>query len=109
MVQGSVRAMKTLLSLCSIVLLLSGGVLSCPGAPRPPGCSRPSSCFFAYPYAGDGAGFQSGGSPPINPDPLAGPLYGQPPVYGDYGGFPGQNFMRAQGGCIHSCGWGKKK
>ena len=21
----------------------------------------------------------------------------------------GQNFMRAQGGCIHSCGWGKKK
>ena len=23
--------------------------------------------------------------------------------------FPGQNFMRAQGGCIHSCGWGKKK
>ena len=23
--------------------------------------------------------------------------------------FPGENFMRAQGGCIHSCGWGKKK
>ena len=99
--------MRTLFPLCSIVLLLGEGVLPCP---RPPYCSRPSSCFFAYPYSGGAgdaaaAGFQSGGSPPIYPDPL----YGQPPAYVDYGSFPGQNFVRAQGGCIHSCGWGKKK
>ena len=40
--------------------------------------------------------------PPFNPYPFSGGL--------DYGLLPaGQNFMRAQGGCIHSCGWGKKK
>ena len=52
-----------------------------------------------------GGGFQSSplalAAPPSNPAPLSGPP--------DYGLSPGQNFMRAQGGCIHSCGWGRKK
>ena len=41
--------------------------------------------------------------PPFNPYPFSGGL--------DYSGLlpVAQNFMRAQGGCIHSCGWGKKK
>ena len=38
--------------------------------------------------------------------PYSGPVDSGPL---DYGLNPGQNFMRAQGGCIHSCGWGKKK
>ena len=42
----------------------------------------------------------------VNGYPYSGPLYSGPV---DYGLNPGQNFMRAQGGCIHSCGWGKKK
>ena len=43
-----------------------------------------------------GNGFQSS---PLGPAPA--PM--------DYGLNLAENFMRAQGGCIHSCGWGKKK
>ena len=50
--------------------------------------------------------YQSEAPIDVNWHPYSGPVDSGPM---DYGLNPGQNFMRAQGGCIHYCGWGKKK
>ena len=98
-----VNTMKTMLPLCCIVLLLSGGVLSC-------GFTEP--CYPYCPPPGGWGDWRSDtpavnprsrakyredlrSSAPANPAPLRGPLaYGLGLV---------QDYMRAQGG------WGKKK
>ena len=99
--------MNMLLPLCFLVFLLCGDVLACPRGTLP----FPMAAPAVGPLA-DGTGVLYGGggfqsSPLANPNPAPG-------VFMDYrmdydGIYPGQNFMRAQGGCIHSCGWGKKK
>ena len=99
--------MKLLLALCFLVLLLCGDVLPCLSRGTQP---FPMAAPAVSPYA-DGTGVLYGGgfqsSPLANPNPAPG---GFMDYRMDYDGiFPGQNFIRAQGGCIHSCGWGKKK
>ena len=114
--------MKTLLPICFLVSFLCGSVLPCFGGMgsfyRPSSVAeRREACIKMYgpvfctdsiinPQA-DGTGVLYGGgfqsSPLANPSPAPG---GFMDYRMDYGGiFPGQNFMRAQGGCIHSCGW----
>ena len=98
--------MKTLLPLCFLVSFLCGSVLPCFGgmgggrwiAPR----FYSSELAPAVNPLADGTGVLYGNgfqSSPLGPAPA--------PV--DYGLNLAENFMRAQGGCIHSCGWGKKK
>ena len=127
--------MKTLLPLCFLVSFLCGGVLPCPGG-MGGGWGSPDvvidSCIQMIgpgPFCeGLGMGgfygksvrfYSSDVAPAVNPyADGTGVLYGNgfqssplgpAPAPVDYGQYPGQNFMRAQGGCIHSCGWGKKK
>ena len=76
-----------------------------PGCP-PAGCpvatgKCPSMTFFDYslPSAGAVEEVMGGLVRPLSRAEMAAPLPLQ----------VGQTFMRAQGGCIHSCGWGRKK
>ena len=103
-----------------VVLLLVSGLEAGPN-PAPMPAPEPAPWFYI-----NGVGFANGvlgangnpyapapvpqlmyappvNPPPFNPYPYSGGL--------DYSGLlpVAQNFMRAQGGCIHSCGWGKKK
>merc|ERR1711992_192110 len=108
----------------AVLLLLSGleaGPAPAPApapAPEPQRGGSPPISPYAFPmYGGGGFGLpalpdlygapapvpQLMYAPPVNPPPFN-------PYPLDYGlGGLGLNFMRAQGGCIHSCGWGKKK
>ena len=83
-----------------------------PGCP-PAGCpvasgKCPSMTFFDYSLPGGGAVEEVMGGlvRPLTRAEMAAPLPLQVDV--PLGGV-GQTFMRAQGGCIHSCGWGRKK
>ena len=117
--------MKMLLPLCFLVSFLCGSVLPCVG-PMGGGWGSPDvvidSCIAMLgpvPFCERFGFYSNQQAPLVNPQADGtGVLYGNgfqssplgpAPAPVDYGLNLGQNFMRAQGGCIHSCGWGKKK
>ena len=106
-----------IVAILGILLTLTTSVKGCPGQIMGPCFPIPSpsmgcggrrrvrrSSFVVIDFLRILLQFYSAQAP--NWYPYSGPVDSGPL---DYGLNPGQNFMRAQGGCIHSCGWGKKK
>ena len=105
-----------IVAILGILLTLTTSVKGCPSNilgpcfPNPAACGRRRvrwSSFIVINLLQILLQFYGAEAPmDVNWYPYSGPVDIGPL---DYGLNPGQNFMRAQGGCIHSCGWGKKK